>query len=255
MKFKLLLIVILFFNFCFPLFTTAEDAPAKEKKSLLVGITLIHNYSFRSLSSTEMFEWIKTSRDEKETCKQTVTAGFNVSFEIRKNFSVESGIMYSSKGYKSNTGPLTFGDQIDPRYGFIYSASSANFGPVNNATFIYNYHYLDIPVSLNIKWGQKKCYLFVAPGLSANIPVATTTTVLGYFDDLRTYTHTSKSSNTMASFLSGTLKLGYACELDEKFNARIFPDAAYGITKAHDGPVSEKLWSAGIGFELMYRLR
>jgi hypothetical protein len=101
-----------------PLFAqnTLQIRPATFSK-LLVGISISPDYCFRTLENNDgssTSAMIIDLRNNKEQFKIGYTAGLNICYNISNRWSIESGVLLSSKGYAIMIqDTVTFMNQVD----------------------------------------------------------------------------------------------------------------------------------------------
>ena len=222
------LILIAALIFSIPSFgqdTLKQNTPRTEFKRLLFGVNISPDYCFRTLvnkygSSTSSY--IIDLRDTIEIPKISFTAGLNICYNFSKHLGIEAGLQYSNKGYGGKNLELTFGDAIDPRYGYP-STSSASAGPVpTKVKFIYNYIYLDIPIRAIYSFGKKRIHGVASFGLATNILVkATQTNILEYDNgDVKRRTY-NQQENFNSVNISPIVSLGVDYRISNKINLRV----------------------------------
>ena len=242
-------------------FTFGQDSlksvPSNEFKQVFVGVNISPDYCYRTLTNTDdnpFNSFITDFRNNDEKAKYSYTAGLNIYYKISKCTGFEAGVQYSNKGYQSKTDDLTFGDLIDPRYGFVYATIQ---GPVpTTARFIENYNYLDIPLRAIFSLGKKKLSFVASIGITANILLkATETVILEYENAASKRERNAQSYNFKKINLSPTISLGADYKISKRLNLRAEPTFRYGILTIIDAPISEYLWNGGINISCYYKLK
>src|SRR4051812_15084973 len=126
----------IFTLFCLTSF--GQDTIVRHK--ILIGINFSPDYCYRSLTkndpgiSESSWNLGKRIEDSIETSKFGFTTGINVYYFINEKFSIESGIFYSLKGYK--TIPINFVSITSSGYEYY----------LGQASLVFNYSYLDFPL-------------------------------------------------------------------------------------------------------------
>ncbi len=215
------------------------DDKKKESKFQL-GLTFSPNLSYRSLfNSDNNLAFILDVRNENEVPKLGYTIGCNFIYNINKRIGIESGLQFANKGYKKNDGLLQFGNQFNPQSNIKYKS-------------IYNFYFLDIPLKLNYKIGEKKLKKIISVGALANILLHNSAVLKQLSPTKQT---TRYSVNTLNTFnFSPEIGFGLDYELSKKTNIRILPNFSYGIIKIVDGPIAEHLWQLGMQFSYFKKL-
>lgn len=113
-----------------------------EAKGFQLGLNASPDYCFRTMPSYF------------EVPKLGYTFGLNTAYQFNQFFSVETGLHYSNKGTQTSMLDLVF---IQPE-------------PLvpNQAKYIYNYHFIDIPLKANFTLGSRKIRFFTSVGLTVN---------------------------------------------------------------------------------------
>jgi hypothetical protein len=251
MKFILYLCSILFFHDFF-----AQDSlktkSINNRRSFSIGVNISPDYCYRTITNstnTAFGSYIFESRNAREIAKLGYTAGVDIMYTISKRLSIETGLQFSNKGYSNKYVELTFGDPIDPRYGFTYSSGTVS-QPVN-FRFIYSYYYLDIPLRAIYSFGRNKIRFVTGLGITTNIFLIQKT--IGVFDN--GYEITSKSTNSVRRInFSPTISLGGDYKINSRFNLRAEPTFRYGFMKTVDAPLGDHLWNAGFNISCYYSL-
>lgn len=221
----------------------SKETTNSEFKKVQIGINISLDNTFRKLKnnggSSTVDDIIKI-RNENETYKTGYTTGLNVCFNIKNNVGLETGIQLSNKGYQTKKEDLNFG-QANPK-------------EPNNIRFIYNYHYIDIPVKANFTIGKRKVRFHTSFGITTNIFIKETQkTVLVYSD------HTDKKT-TQTNFnynkvnITPTISVGIDYKINSRMNLRVEPTFRYGILKITNDPLTEYLYSGGLNISYYFGL-
>jgi Outer membrane protein beta-barrel domain len=209
-------------------------------KKILIGFNISPDYCSRTLKNndaTGTSGLIIDVRDKRETGRMGITAGVNICFNFTKKTGLETGIQYSAKGYQTTKYDLVYGVP-DPA------------APVR-AKFRYNYHYIDIPLKINIIKGNGKLRLIAAAGITTNILLSATQTSILEYSGGKTEKQKKQSVYDYNKInISPMISLGADYRINGKMYLRAEPTFRYGMLKNINTPVTEHLWSAGlnIGF-------
>jgi len=220
-----------------------KETPTSDFKRVQIGINISPDICFRTLKnnygSSTSDGFIKMS-NENETVKVGFTTGLNVCFNLKKFIALETGIQYSNKGYQTKFKDLIFG-QPDPN-------------APNKAKFIYNFHFIDIPLKANFTIGKKKVRFFTSVGVTTNIFIKETqTSVLVYSD--RTDKKTNPTSFDYKRVnISPTISVGIDYKINNRMNLRVEPTFRYGVLKIIDAPVTGYLYNGGLNISYYFGL-
>jgi hypothetical protein len=244
MKFFLILgLSVLFMKPASPMVTDSVETKIS-KRGITIGAIVNPAYCFRYLHVTnggDIEKMIVDSRNEIEKYRIGFSAGANVTFEISKHLSFESGIIYSSKGYQMNLSALNFGDQLDPRYGFTYQTSNTS-----GLNWKYFYNYLVIPIRLDYFSNGRKIQLATSAGFNVNV-------FLNSYEKIG-----SEKINYNYSYarlgISAFLAAGALYHINNRFHFTLMPNFDYSLTALFNAPIREHHWSAGVLAGFGYRL-
>ncbi|MCC6683622.1 MAG: PorT family protein [Bacteroidia bacterium] len=213
----------------------SKETPALNFRRIQIGINVSPDICFRTLKNNDgssSSDHIIQLNNENETVKIGYTAGLNICFNIKNSVGLETGIQYSNKGYQTKFRNLIL-IQPDPNSPY-------------KAKFIYNMHYIDIPVKANFTYGDKKVRFFTSAGITTNIFIkATSTSVLIYSDRIDRKT-TPVNTKIKKVNISPTLSVGIDYKINSRMSLRVEPTFRYGVLKTTDTPVTDYLYSSGI---------
>ncbi|HLP34104.1 MAG TPA: porin family protein [Bacteroidia bacterium] len=225
----------------------AQDKPKETTgtnfRKVQIGFNFSPDLCYRTLKNndgSQVSDIIVDSRDDMETSKFGYTSGFNVCFNIKKSFGLETGIQYSNKGYQTRMSDLRF--------------ALPNPGMPQQAKTKYNFHCIDIPVKANLIIGKKKVRFFTSAGVTTNISIKETQIMVLVYSD-----HTSRETNqTTDSFkrinISPSISAGIDYKINDRSNLRVEPTFRYGILKIIDESVAAYLYSYGLNIGYYYGL-
>ncbi len=152
--------------------------------------------------------------------------------------SIESGIQYSNKGYRSSNIDVT-----NPTNAEIFGKANINS----------NFNYIDIPLKINYFLGKNKIRFISSLGLTSNILVnQVDKSSITYFDgkkenhkDISIYNYKHFNLSPMVSF-------GIDYAISQRTNLRIEPTFRYGVMKIIDAPITGYLWNGGVNVSYLY---
>ena len=239
-----------------PFLTQGQESEASKTSEIIIGVGFSPDYSYRDLKhdGTETMKTIVALNNSVESAKFGYTAGIFIQFPLVDKLKLETGLYFADKGEQLivDGSTLTFGDMIDPRYGFVYETAE----PIETVTINHNYFYLDIPLELGYVIVDKKLKLSVTAGLALN-------TLVGYRQKSKTkYTDgsTKVSSNNFTSANLNRFSLGFvgAISLDYPLGGRLGlklePTYRRSITAINNDPIKQYLYSVGLSVGLTYKL-
>ena len=252
---KRLVVFILVFVSVFSYAQDSAQASKPKSRRVYIGASFSADYCYRTLINNDgssLSSTIVSMYNNIDKPKFGYTSGISVGYKLSKHISIESGVLYSNKGYQTAEMELTFGYMIDRRRGFVYPSSP----PEGRGRIIYRYNYLDIPLRVNFVFGKKKLHIISSVGITTNLLVSATNTFVG--KDVHGNIISSSSSNTTSSYNRVNLSPMVSCGIEYTINPRMFfriePTFRYGILKLSDTPVTQYLWNAGINVGYYFSL-
>ncbi len=171
--------------------------------------------------------------------KMGFTTGVNTIYQLNNRIALETGLQYSNKGFQTTLMDLFFAIP-DPN------------APVQ-AQYVYNMHYLDIPLKANLNFrnkkeaSDKKARFFASVGLTTNLFLKETqTNILIYSDRADEETNDIINSPIRKVNFSPTLSFGYDFQTSQHSHLRIEPIIRYGLRGLTETIGSGNLYSAGL---------
>ena len=237
--------------------TLNQQVTNKNFKRILISVNVSPDYCYRTVKDNEGSEFssvIIAAENNNEVPKFGYSGGLNIFYGYRKNIGFELGLQYSTKGFAYRNIGLVFGDMINPRNGY---GSSQSFGvsPLQ-ARFIYNYNYIDIPVRAIYHFGKNKIHFVTSVGVTTNILLNATQTVIVEDANGSSYTGTQNQDYKFKSInISPTFSIGVNYKINEKLNLQAEPTFRYGLINILDAPISTYLWNAGLNISCYYKLK
>ena len=229
---------------------TENTLSEKSESGFYFGAYFSPDFADIKLKSTDGSQTsldIIESRKEMETFKFAYTTGLTIAYSLTDNISIESGFVYSNKGYKTNIDDLNFGDNIDPRRGIIYSSSTSE--DLLKAKFIDNYHYIGIPIVFNYSIGKGKLRFSSNIGCTPEFLVGAGSTLVLYYEDDKTERIKKKSVKDWKEFnISLSIGAGVDYKISPKMWLSAIPTFRYGVLPIKDAPITGYLYSGGIEF-------
>lgn len=167
------------------------------------------------------------------------TVGVSYQYNLKWFAAIETGINFSDKAWFLNLAQLSFGDQVDPRRGFIYNSDSENgYGKYDVDMF-----YLEVPVKFNFYFTKSMVKPFVGIGLLNNFYL-TSSRLGGY----------SRSVSQLPYNLQWLVSAGIDLDFDKKITLRIEPQFKHSLFSIWNKDwVGEYPYSIGCMFALYYR--
>jgi hypothetical protein len=221
----------------------SKDASNSGFSRVQIGINISPDICYRTLHNNDgssSSDFIISRRDVDEWAKFGYSAGLNVCFNLNKVVGLQTGIHYSNKGYKIKT------------MKFISGQSNPNIP--QKATKIYNFHYIDIPLTAYFTNDKTRFRFFTSIGLTTNIfIIETRNEIVKYFD--HTDRVTTKTNDDYKKLnISPTISFGVDWKMNSRMNLRVEPTFRYGVIKINDAPVTSYLYNGGLNLSYYFAL-
>lgn len=205
--------------------TSCENA----SKGFQLGLNASPDYCFRTMPSYF------------EVPKLGYTFGLNTAYQFNQLFTVETGLHYSNKGCQTSKMDLVF---------FVPDPANPN-----QAQYIYNYHFIDIPLKANFTVGSRKIKFFTSVGLTTNLFIKETQTNIYVYSDRTDINTISPSLMDIRKVnFTPTLSTGIDWSLHPNVNLRVEPNFQYSALSFTNTPSTGNLFSAGLKMSVYYRL-
>lgn len=233
-------------------------ASAQENDFLLLQLKAGYSpdVAFRTLGVKEKdnstAENIKDLRNKDEVPIYGNTAYVSACYNLNQHIGVEAGLQYSLKGYQTKQHELTFGQMIDPRYGFVYNPNS---GMAEKVKFMNQFHYIGIPIKANYTLGTGKTRFFGSVGVVTEFLVASErTAVWSYSDGSRKRNSTDSPYDYRTVNVSPQLSAGVDHRINQRMGVLVEPTFRFGAVNIADAPVRTYLWSFGLNLSYYFGL-
>ena len=191
------------------------------------------------------------SDNQMDAPKFGFTSGIAFCCNFSKRLGIETGIQYSNKGFRTKEDALIFGG-APPRRG-----STSILPPIKSGHFVYNYHYIDIPLKVHFVLGKKRVRFVGGIGICTNIFIAANNVFVGKEYDGKTIRISSKGSyfnNYNEINFSPVVSLGVDYKINKKTNLRVEPSFKYALLPTQNSPITAYLWSGGLNISYYFGL-
>jgi opacity protein-like surface antigen len=230
---RLLIFIIAFSSFS--LFAGTPDS--LKTKKWAVGITCSPDYCYR-VSYIKDGEVPTTNTTEKG--KFGFTSGVNLLYRLMDKIGIEFGVLYSTKGQKTSTPPVSWQTAGS-------STSPSTYVTMPERLTSYTYKYLEIPLKVNVYVINKRLKVFPSIGCSANIFTGKTTKtkyILADSSPIKT-TQNFQRKNIPSTEFALLLGVGLSYDINKNIFVKLEPSYRTFIRPLVDGPVSGTLYSIG----------
>jgi hypothetical protein len=228
----------------FPFVLNAQEAKKNRiDKAVSIGISFSPDYNFRTLKNNDgssSSAMVIDRRNQIEKGKFGFTTGLSLHAGLSKKLELQTGLLYSSKGYKSPKQVLDYASRPGEP---VYIKSEASF------------NYLDVPLKLNFISGSGQVRFIVGAGLTANFLLNDSEKVILIYADGSEHDFHQSIGFTYKKFnLSSLISAGVQFELRKNILLRTEPTFRYGLLKINDTPVTAYLWNVGFAIGVCYKL-
>lgn len=224
-------------------YIAAQTDDSSDFKRFQIGVSFSPDVNYRTLTSQSNVNWIRENRDEQEIPTFGFTTGINAVFKITKMFGVETGVLYSQKGYQNK-----WQDGLNP-----IQPNDPNIP--KRVKSVDRFHYLDIPVKGNIIVGKRKVRFIGSLGIVVNVYLTSSWTGISesHSGDI-TRTITQEPYDYEAVNVSPLVSAGIDWKLSNRMNLQVKPTFRYGVLSVIDAPIKGFLWNGGIDIVWLFGL-
>jgi hypothetical protein len=169
---------------------------------------------------------------------------------LSERWILEAGFSFIRNRYVLNVEDLMFGDQVDPRRGFVYEGASFDQYKLES-----EYLYAGMPVRLIWNFGTENIKVLIHLGLTPQVLLRDRFTQSLYLDDEVVDKNEIDNYEEIRSFnLSPFFGVGAQFRLNENFFLRAEGIARYGALNVSDNsPISTYLYSSELNIGVYYR--
>ena len=196
----------------------------QNEKRHLIGGGFSPEATFRTLPNAGVF-------DEMESFGFGFTAGFTYSKQLQWYSSFETGLLFSIKSIKKDYTKLTFGDQIDPRRGFIYNDGDLSM------EFSGQHVFLEIPLKFNFYFTKSKVKPFAGIGISNGF----------FIGRMINYRVSNNANIPFILMMQGVVSLGVDFDFSNKITFRVEPQFKHAFFTVDGGGYIYKEYPYSIG--------
>lgn len=235
---KYFIFLSLLFLFIFPL--------KAQKSKFQIGIIGSADVAYRTLfleKGRDDIAFIVDSRNSRETPKLGYSGGLSFSYSLNSHFMFISGVQYSNMGYKTKNSVFT-SDQVDPRRGFIYQPRSEHY----DLRYVYNYDYVEMPLSLQYQLGKRKWKPSLSLGISPGYLAGGKSTVVRDFNngdvERSRYQMDLSTANRFSVTPFANLRVNY--QMNNLLSIQVAAHFRYNVVNLYDTTITESHWNGGL---------
>lgn len=209
-----------------------------QEQRFFIGIQASPDLAYRSLELVDRnpsSEVIIEALNTLHTPRLGYTASLVAGYELSEKWAVEGGLGYALHGWSWDLSQLSFGDQIEPRRGFIYNTGDEP-GSISQ-----EFHYLNVPVRATLTLGKGRLRSISSAGASVSYLLQANSMTL-----LNGQRNVAEQDDYNALNFFPMISSGLTYAMGERGVLRMEPTFRFGVLKLRDGPIGERLWSAGV---------
>lgn len=230
-----------------PSFTFAQQAEEKSAgdKAFSIGLTFSPDYFYRILTSSGSFDWIKGLRSREEPIFG-YTTGISLNAKVHNRVSLETGLLLGKRGEQLGSNDLVFGDQIEDRNNFNYTAGPS----IEKVSFKFHYYFFEVPIKVKYYLLNNRSKFYIAGGTSVNVFLFDRTVFRVEYSDGSV--KKSKTLNNLGYLDFNRINLailggfGYSYDLTEKSYFKVEPIYRQSVVPLVRAPIKQYIYSAGI---------
>lgn len=236
------------------LFSLHTEAQSDSGGRWAAGIVFSPDYAYRTIIYPDSVKRWKELQDKYEHPAFGYTTGVTLLYSLNKRLELESGLLYSAKGYVVKL-PGEEGwhlpDELSDEGGQINDPLLPD-----EANTIFNYRYLDVPFKVNWFFYQSRVRFFLSAGVTGSFFLDEFTEEKLIFDDrIETTRYNEEDVTFNPVVLSLTGGAGIEYPLTGKLRIRVNPEVRHAVTPLADTFGKCYLWSAGINTSVFFKLR
>ena len=213
----------------------------KNQNRFSFGLSFSPDYTFRNFSAPVASPWNEVA--DIEDPRFGFTTGLVAKYQVSNRFAVESGILFSDKGYKMKFDELVYPDETGYAVldGWVHS--------------YYHYYYLGVPVKGNFYIVDKRVKLFLSAGVFTDFFLDSKIKTEYFLEGEKGSEDNSDENEYFKKVNFGGLA-GFGAEYNcgKHIQLRLEPLIRYSFTSAmKDTPLTRSWYSAGINFVVFFK--
>lgn len=226
-------IVLFILIILFPCFSKGQDLDLiNEENKFSFGVNFSPNYSYRTLTSSDEFQFALDARNEGEHPSFGYNTGIAVQLDLVNNIELELGIQLSSQTHIFKKVP-------------IHNMHGPH--PLGFADYQLRYFYVEVPLKINYRLVNNRFFGYITSGVSLNRFInakykSWLTYLTGDTEILSSDIETDNFNKSVVA-LAGGFGIGY--HISEKLNLRLEPLFRYSLTPLEDTPLKQYNYSIG----------
>jgi hypothetical protein len=223
-----------------PLLLFGQQPAMVKQHRVSIGLSFSPSLCYRTVGTLSADKPVVSDRNGRERPQWGYDAGVTVTVPMSKRIGLESGLWFSSKGYKTSPQVLVWPD-------------ATTDVPLSSITR-FTYNFLSIPVKATYTFGHGKLQGFVGAGLAMNVFIVQQVNVVLHYVDRQSTTSSNKYVGVSRFSLVPLISAGIRYPLTPKMHVKLEPVFQYVTTSLRPGlPVREHLYSGGLTIGLSRR--
>lgn len=225
----------------------AQDSPAgtpsENSSRWQIGVNISPQINYRLLRSTpgdQVSKQILESRNEIDIPRIQYTTGVQLGYLLNKRVTLNTGIQYSNWGGHTKRRDLIY---MPPNPVLPQSVATAA-----------NLHYLSVPLTANVTFGQKRLKFTAEAGLSAMYLFRERNVFDQFYADGHTETKRDSRPYYRKFNVAPQLSAGVDYALNEHMHLKLTPVFKFAAIKSYDSPVKENLYNFGLNIAAYWKL-
>ncbi len=222
----------------FPLTIFSQSKYKNVDKPFFIGLNFSPDYSYRHLTqldktlTDEQWNTSKNLEDSLYISKYGYTTGVAFGYQINKKLSIETGLIYSNKGYKTIS--------INTIYDYYKSPEKAQN--------ILSFYYLSIPVKASLTFFDSKFQLIAGLGTTVDFLLKTTVETIPDNPTTEFPVHTTELDYAYnKTNLTPMVSIGLKYNITDRMSLRAEPTFRYSVLNIDDKSYrATYFWSAGL---------
>lgn len=208
-----------------------------------IGLGYSPDFNYRQLDYTSSVKWAADVRNDREIPRLGHTAGLHLRWRWADRLTIESGLLYSDKGYRTRKQPLQWAGP-DVSY------------PVSSRV-VYRYQTFDIPLKARYYFTTGRWKYYLSAGLIMSRMIGCRKVLFSYFADGSSSRHRNLQDMGYAEFFfSGTVGAGTEYALSKKFTVYAGPSYRQAFSSLLvDNDAREYLYSIGLDMGVVMQFR
>jgi len=223
---KIIHILILAFIVLTRFISYSQNKETSKSSKFSLGICQSFDLAYRFSSSYDNKSiWMKEISDTIESSILTNSSAIKFQYDLNKKITLRTGIVYAQKGYQYKSGSLVGFDLYKEHFSFI-----------------------EVPVKVLYKFGQKKNIPYISIGTSAGYLIKSQ--AIYSLENSDKEVRMDLTSDLSKFQINGILGLGMSFSLDQKWNLISELNYSQALYSISTGPLKKQLFTAGINIGL-----